>query len=69
MRSSVASLLSTLSLSLCRDPDLENSGRYTCNVVNDVGAAMASSHVIVYNNRSRSGDLHYKVLAQPLTPS
>ena len=38
----------------CRDPDIENSGRYTCNVVNDVGAAMASSHLTVFNNLSSS---------------
>ena len=36
-----------------REPDLENSGRYTCNVVNDVGAAMSTSHVLVSDNSSR----------------
>ena len=33
-----------------REPDLENSGRYTCNVVNDVGAAMSTSYVLVRDN-------------------
>ena len=35
-----------------REPDLENSGRYTCNVVNDVGAAMATSHLVVSRDNS-----------------
>ena len=34
-----------------RDPEVENSGRYTCSVVNDVGAAMSMSHVLVYEER------------------
>ena len=32
-----------------KDPIVENSGRYTCSVVNDVGAAMARSHLLVYD--------------------
>ena len=48
-----------------RDPDVENSGRYTCNVVNDVGAAMAASHVLVSdregNNNTRTHLNIYKV--------
>ena len=35
-----------------REPDLENSGRYTCNVVNEVGAAMSTSRVVVRDNTS-----------------
>ena len=34
-------------LSVFRDPVTENSGRYTCSVVNEVGAAMAMSHVTI----------------------
>ena len=45
-----------------REPDLENSGRYTCNVVNDVGAAMATSHLLV--SRDNTSQLNiYQVTA------
>lgn len=27
----------------------ENTGHYTCSVVNDVGAAMARSHLLIYD--------------------
>ena len=33
-----------------RDPVSENSGRYTCSVVNEVGAAMAMSHVTIISS-------------------
>ena len=33
-----------------RDPVEENSGMYTCTVVNDVGAAMAMSHVTIISS-------------------
>ena len=33
-----------------RDPVTENSGRYTCSVVNEVGAAMAMSHVTIISS-------------------
>ena len=35
-----------------REPVEENSGMYTCTVVNDVGAAMALSHVQVVDTES-----------------
>ena len=35
-----------------REPVEENSGMYTCTVVNDVGAAMALSHVQVVDAES-----------------
>ena len=42
-----------------RDPVSENSGRYTCSVVNEVGAAMAMSRVtVVSRNSSRSKSYH-----------
>ena len=45
----------TLTLTdVCREPEPENSGRYTCNVVNDVGAAMSTSHVVVSHNNTRT---------------
>ena len=52
---------------VCREPDLENSGRYTCNVVNEVGAAMSSSHVLVSedNNTSSSHPDIYQVRLRP----
>ena len=34
-------------MTVSRDPVSENSGRYTCSVVNEVGAAMAMSHVTI----------------------
>ena len=37
---------------VCREPEPENSGRYTCNVVNDVGAAMSTSEVLVSHNNT-----------------
>ena len=37
----------------------ENSGRYTCSVVNEVGAAMAMSRVtVVSRNSSRTKSYH-----------
>ena len=33
-----------------RDTVTENSGRYTCSVVNEVGVAMAMSHVIIISS-------------------
>ena len=33
-----------------RDPVSENSGRYTCSVVNEVGAAMAMSLVTIISS-------------------
>ena len=37
----------------------ENSGRYTCSVVNEVGAAMAMSRVtVVSKNSSRTKSYH-----------
>ena len=42
-----------------RDPVSENSGRYTCSVVNEVGAAMAMSRVtVVSRNSSRTKSYH-----------
>ena len=47
----------------------ENSGRYTCSVVNEVGAAMAMSRVtVVSRNSSRTKSYHQvmEVIAQLL---
>ena len=45
--------------SYSRDPVSENSGRYTCSVVNEVGAAMAMSRVtVVSRNSSRTKSYH-----------
>ena len=37
-------------MTVYRDPVTENSGRYTCSVVNEVGAAMAMSHVTIISS-------------------
>ena len=47
----------------------ENSGRYTCSVVNEVGAAMAMSRVtVVSRNSSRTKSYHQvmEVITQSL---
>ena len=40
-----------------RDPVSENSGRYTCSVVNEVGAAMAMSHVTIISSDNIGGNM------------
>lgn len=31
------------------DPSLENSGHYSCSALNDVGSALARSHLVIYD--------------------
>jgi hypothetical protein len=32
------------------DPSLQNSGHYTCSALNDVGSAIARSHLVIYDS-------------------
>ena len=31
------------------DPSLDNSGHYSCSALNDVGSALARSHLVIYD--------------------
>ena len=31
------------------EPSLENSGHYSCSALNDVGSALARSHLVIYD--------------------
>merc|ERR1719228_3026781 len=53
-----------------KDPIVENSGHYACSVVNDLGAAMARSHLLVYDPtefkpRRKMSESHLNIYKTP----
>ena len=38
------------------DPSLENSGHYACSALNDVGSAIARSHLVIYDPKDFGND-------------